>query len=695
MEAIWTQPFLRALGWALLHFLWQGAGVGLLLAGVLAFTRGRSSHVRYVAACAALALMLVLPAATVWRTIESPHGTAQIETDEAALSSRSAAETNFVRGSVAPWADKQTNVAASEVSPSRQRQFAERLDGVLPWLILFWALGVLALSARTLGGLVCAQRLKRQGTRPVLDYWQDKLKEISKSLRVTRTVHLLESSLVYVPTVVGWLRPVVLLPASAFTGLTREQLEAVLAHELAHIRRHDYAVNLLQTITETLLFYHPAVWWVSRKVRVEREHVCDDLAVSVSGDALCYARALTKVERLRMGRRRQLAMAADGGELRARILRLVETSQGPRRASSLFIGTMFVAALLATVACTRAVFSQNHGSARRAASKEAAPALIPATTVPVVEQRSLSAQNPPVGSETARLIANDVTDGEDPEVRRVVLGALGSHEGSVVVMDARTGRVYAVVNQEWALRRGWQPASTMKLVTGLAGIGENVFDPSEKMRVGAKAARLDLTDALAVSDNSYFKSLGERIGTERILSYARRLGFGEATGINYEGEIAGHLPSPSARLDAGNLGTAGEGVEVTPIQLAALVSAIANGGTLLTPRVPRTPQEAAQFEARVRRPLDISGTTLTQVVPGMIAAVERGTASGPKGAAAKMAGKTGTLQGKDSSLGIFASYAPLDAPRLVIVVFTRGPAENGRGAASITGTIYRALSSRL
>jgi penicillin-binding protein 2 len=158
-------------------------------------------------------------------------------------------------------------------------------------------------------------------------------------------------------------------------------------------------------------------------------------------------------------------------------------------------------------------------------------------------------------------------------------------------MDPRTGRVYAVVNQEWALRRGWVPASTMKLVTGLAGVGVGLFDPAEKMLVQGRSERLDLTGALALSDNAYFKSVGERVGVGPILDYARRLGLGEPTGINYEGEVAGRLPSAETVASVTRLGV-GEGVEVTPVQLAVLVSALGNGGKLVVPRVPRLPLDA-------------------------------------------------------------------------------------------------------
>jgi beta-lactamase regulating signal transducer with metallopeptidase domain len=198
---------------------------------------------------------------------------------------------------------------------------------LLPWVFGLWLAGVAALSIYHLGGWRWTRRLSRQG-RPVGEAVARLARGLCRRLGIGRAVALLESSAVSVPMVVGWLRPVVLVPASALTGLSPAQLEAILAHELAHVRRHDYLVNLFQTAVETLLFYHPAVWWVSAQVRRERENCCDDLAVAVCGDRLSYARALVDLEGLRSAPR--LALAASGGSLSDRIRRLVGA---PRRSS--------------------------------------------------------------------------------------------------------------------------------------------------------------------------------------------------------------------------------------------------------------------------------------------------------------------------------------------------------------------------
>jgi hypothetical protein len=197
-----------------------------------------------------------------------------------------------------------------------------RIEPWLPMLVFAWICGVAVLSLRLASGWLWVQRMKSHGTSPVEGGWDVIAARLSRRLHVARTVRLLKSTLVEVPTVIGWLKPVILLPASALSGLNPHQLEAILAHELAHIRRHDYLVNLLQTVVETLLFYHPAVWWLSRRIRAERENCCDDLAVSLCGDPLTLAQALADLEGLR-GSTRRFAMAADGGSLPQRVRRLL------------------------------------------------------------------------------------------------------------------------------------------------------------------------------------------------------------------------------------------------------------------------------------------------------------------------------------------------------------------------------------
>jgi len=692
LETILSPTLLDALGWALIHFLWQGAGVAVLLAGTLVLLRGHSPRARYAASCAALSVILIIPALTTWKLWVSSSSVVGMTADEMLLASPHDKELSASSLPANVTVEHTKSVSTIWMYRVLEQPLTQRIESLLPWLLVAWTLGVIALSVRLFGGLIYAERLKHHGTRPVVEHWQETLARLSLQLRVTKPVQLLKSSLVQVPTAVGWLKPIILIPASAFVNLTPQQLEAILAHELAHIRRHDYLVNLLQTVAETLLFYHPAVWWVSRQIRLEREQACDDLAVSLCGDALLYARALTKVERLRQAAPPQPALAANGGELLLRIRRLVEARQQTRRASPGLIGIVFVAAFVITIACTHAALF--HDRPHEPPTVEKASTQFKSESANNM-QTHMAVASQSSSDDMASLIARDDTDGEDAEVRRVAIAALGDHAGTVIVMNPRTGQVYSIVNQEWALRRGWNPASVFKLVTALAGTGEKISAKDDRADLTSQSEPLNLTKALAFSSNTYFETLGERVGSERLIQYARQLGFGEPTGINYTGELAGKLPSFGLAIDAGRLGAFGEGVEVTPIQLATIISAIANGGTMLVPRAPRFQQEGSQFEAQTRRRLEIPRETLARLAPGMVAAVERGTGRGAHDPMQTVAGKTGSIVSKDSSVGIFASYAPVNDPRLVVVVATRGRDESGPVAAGITGTIYRALGRRL
>lgn len=335
-ESAQMQPLITAVGWALLHFVWQGALVAALLAGVMSLLQRRTPNLRYLATCGALALMLALPIATMaWifeSAVEIAASRGTLSGPASALGSNAAEQE--LRGD--PW------------TSLWQREAIRGLDGIMPWLISLWLLGVVLCSLRLVGGWIWVQRLTRREARSVSMQWQMKVVDLAVKLRVTRPVRLIESALVQVPTAIGWLRPVILLPASALAGLTPNQLEAILAHELAHIRRHDYLINLLQRIIETLLFYHPAVWWVSRQARIEREHCCDDLAVAVCGDALVFARALAEMEGLRAAP--QLAVAASGGLLLTRMRRLLGVAESDGRSGTLSACAVVLAMVFTVIA---------------------------------------------------------------------------------------------------------------------------------------------------------------------------------------------------------------------------------------------------------------------------------------------------------------------------------------------------------
>ncbi|MBD0370264.1 MAG: hypothetical protein ICV60_05475 [Pyrinomonadaceae bacterium] len=333
--------------------------------------------------------------------------------------------------------------------------------------------------------------------------------------------------------------------------------------------------------------------------------------------------------------------------------------------------------------------------ARREAERRRREAIEAARRAEIARQAAIARQraaDQALRDEAMANIAKDSIVGEDMEVRRVAVAALGGRAGTVVVMDPKTGQVYSVVNQEWALRRGFKPCSTVKLVTGLAGLTEKVIDPNSTVNISSSS--IDLTDSLAYSNNGYFQNVGGRVGFERMIQYARELGLGERTGINYPMEYEGRVPVYKTGYAVNHMCSHGDDFEVTPIQLANMVSAIANGGKLMVPRLPRTPQETFQFKPEVKRKLNIPQDALQRMIPGMIGAVNYGTGKGAYDSMLPAAGKTGTCSGQGRWLGLFGSFAPVGNPRLAVVVITRGSSERGRIAASIAGKIYKGLESR-
>jgi cell division protein FtsI/penicillin-binding protein 2 len=286
----------------------------------------------------------------------------------------------------------------------------------------------------------------------------------------------------------------------------------------------------------------------------------------------------------------------------------------------------------------------------------------------------------------------DNVDGEDMDIRRAAVDALGQYNGSVVVVDPNTGRILSMVNQKVALSSGFQPCSTVKVSVALAALSEKVIQPATKYRLGGM--RMDLTYALAHSNNYYFATLGEKLGFERVAYYARLFGYGEKAGLNIPGEQPGHYPTAAPKNGGvGMLTSFGEEIQQTPLQLAALMSAIANGGTLNYLQYPRTQAEVQSFVPRVKRRLDIA-TVIPMVKPGMRGAVEFGTAHRARDDGA-IAGKTGTCSENHTHLGWFGSFNDVGDRKLVVVVLlTGGRPAIGPLAAGIAGDVYRRLGER-
>jgi penicillin-binding protein 2 len=288
----------------------------------------------------------------------------------------------------------------------------------------------------------------------------------------------------------------------------------------------------------------------------------------------------------------------------------------------------------------------------------------------------------------------DNVDGEDLEVRRAAVEALGPLNGAVVVSDPDTGRILAMVNQKLALSDGYQPCSTIKVPVAFAALSEGIIEP-ETMRKIYGRTRINLTQALAKSNNQYFAGLGEELGYEKVSYYAHLFGLGEKAGLDIPGEHAGHFPpEPPKNGGMGMLTSFGEEISLTPLQLAAFMGSIANGGTLYYLQHPRSMEEVASFVPRVKRRLDIA-TQISQVEPGMRGAVQYGTARRINAITEDpIKGKTGTCSDRRTHLGWFGSFDEVNGRKVVVaVLLTGGKPCIGPAAAGVAGNVYKNLAS--
>lgn len=290
----------------------------------------------------------------------------------------------------------------------------------------------------------------------------------------------------------------------------------------------------------------------------------------------------------------------------------------------------------------------------------------------------------------------DNIDGENLAARRAAVEALGPFNGSVVVSEASTGRVLTIVNQKLALKSGFQPCSTIKVPVALAALSEGVVDRNTLIRIYGRTS-IGMTDALARSSNQYFASLGEKLGFARVSYYDRLFGLGEKAGLDITGEQPGILPSETPKSGMGMMTSFGDGITLTPLEYAALMGAIANGGTLYYLQYPKTQEEAAALVPRVKRRLDIS-EFIPEVKPGMMGAVEYGTARrigfDPN---EPIYGKTGTCTDTrtPTHLGWFGSFAEIGHQKLVVVVLlTGGRPVSGPVAAGVAGHVYKNLETQ-
>lgn len=361
----------------------------------------------------------------------------------------------------------------------------------------------------------------------------------------------------------------------------------------------------------------------------------------------------------------------------------------------------------AQVKKTTAASAARSKSAPRAGAAEAAPktqrpraaaAAVPPkkTTVASAPARPRRRAYSPWTTPTyADSTLGDVADGEDPVVRRAAVEALGPYNGSVVVADPFTGRILAMVNQKLARSGAYQPCSTIKLVAAVAGLEEGIIDRDTRLRL-TRHESIGLTEALARSNNKFFFDIGEKLGFDRIYHYARLFGLGEKAGLDIEGESPGVLPEWKPKeVPCGMMTSFGEAISITPLQLTAMVSAIANGGSLYWLQHPRSREEAERLVPRLKRRIELAAR-FEEVLPGMMAAVDWGT--GRRAAfdpSTPIFGKTGTCTDARTHLGWFASFNDVNGRKLVVtVLLTGGAPVNGPVAAGIAGQVYKALAEQ-
>ena len=335
IQVLAMQRWVERLGLTLLQFLWQGTVVAIVYASARKFgTQIAGPSGRYALACTALTTMAIAPVATwVLQGERAPQSAVSF---------------------TAPMSAGRSEISRPIILSLPSDAYRPRPRPFLSWVVAFWLAGATAFSVRLLGGWMLAERLRYRVVRPAPAEWQRTLDRLKSRISVSRHVTLLVSGLVNAPAAIGWFRPMVLMPVAALTGLPPAQIEALLLHELAHIRRHDYLVHIFQSAVEAIFFYHPAVWWISGHMRAERELCCDDIAVSITGNAVDYARALAEIDAARWIQ--PVLMAANGGPLAGRIARLLGQPSTSRRTSG---GPAGGAALILLAIGAWTVFAQS------------------------------------------------------------------------------------------------------------------------------------------------------------------------------------------------------------------------------------------------------------------------------------------------------------------------------------------------
>lgn len=395
LQADWAER----VGWTLLHSLWQIAAVAAAYAITAFLLRNRSADGRYVLGCVAILAMLGLPVGTYVLLPNDLPPAAELatppsnSTEPAIAAAGPSAPSMHNDPSLAEVLPAETTTARTvtleatvPAQPVTTDLLAE-LRRFLPWITAAWLTGVLLLLLRPLWGWFHVRRLMRRGLSPLSDALRQAAQRAKQRLRVNRAVRFAQSALVEVPTVVGCLRPMILLPASAISGLSTAQIELILAHELAHVRRHDWLVNFAQTVIEALLFYHPAMWWISNQIRKERENCCDDMAVAISDDRTTYVQALARLEEHRSVAPASV-LGATGGSLLGRVRRLMGEPSDDFSSAAAGVWFLTLAFLLVGVVLTTS-YVRAWGQADNASPEDPSAKVAEPPKEPAIEKKKL------------------------------------------------------------------------------------------------------------------------------------------------------------------------------------------------------------------------------------------------------------------------------------------------------------------
>jgi beta-lactamase regulating signal transducer with metallopeptidase domain len=414
---------MQAIAWTLIHFCWQAAAIAAAYGVAARLTARRSSHVRYVVAVSALVAMLAVAVLTfAWQVV--PRG-----------ETRSSGAADFAAADFPRVAQPGRTPAAAAFAASQE--IVERMPSYLLWIDAVWLMGVCGLAFRNVGGLWMIRRLRRRAEKSEAPVEvQERFARIVAALGLKRDVMLRVSDAIAGPVTVGALKTMVLLPVSALSGLGPEELEVVLAHELAHVRRADFMWNLLQTVAETLFFFHPAVWWISGQVRHERELCCDDLALEVCPNPVVYARALFHLEEQR-SRQLHMAMALDGNQgpqtLRMRIARILGEQAafvmpGERRFS---LAAVLAGALVLLVSAPQVIASlRPHVAPAVATVAKAVAEVAKAPATRPVSATAAATVDAPAGAQAANSKPAPERKEEQAQVSAPASSATGSDSGS-------------------------------------------------------------------------------------------------------------------------------------------------------------------------------------------------------------------------------------------------------------------------